>query len=133
MQLREYDLPDANAHGRRIAITADDRVWYVDYTRGYLGVLDPKSGKVEEFAAPSGPQSLPYAMTLDDRDRIWFVESGVQPNRLVGFDPKSRRYFSQSDVGVRGPNTVRHMVFHKPTREIWFGTDANTIGRAKVP
>jgi virginiamycin B lyase len=28
---------------------------------------------------------------------------------------------------------VRHRVFHAPSREIWFGTDANTIGRAKVP
>jgi len=25
------------------------------------------------------------------------------------------------------------MYFHRPTREIWFGTDAGTIGRARVP
>ena len=32
-----------------------------------------------------------------------------------------------------GAGAVRHMYFHPSTREIWFGTDANTIGRAKVP
>jgi virginiamycin B lyase len=30
-------------------------------------------------------------------------------------------------------NTVRHMTFNRPTREIWFGTDAGTIGAVKVP
>jgi virginiamycin B lyase len=32
-----------------------------------------------------------------------------------------------------GGGTVRHMVFDKSTRAIWFGTDNNTIGRALVP
>jgi hypothetical protein len=27
---------------------------------------------------------------------------------------------------------VRHMMFHAGTSSIWFGTDANTIGRATV-
>lgn len=35
--------------------------------------------------------------------------------------------------GESGGGAVRHMVFHAPSREIWFGTDTNTIGRIKVP
>ena len=77
--------------------------------------------------------SLPYAMTSDDKDRLWLVETGVQPNRLVGFDPKTESWFSITPVSKSGGLTIRHMVFHKPTRTIWFGTDANTIGRAAVP
>jgi virginiamycin B lyase len=37
------------------------------------------------------------------------------------------------DLGPAKPNTVRHMVFDKNTRSIWFGSDRGTIGRAVVP
>lgn len=132
MKLEEYKLPHERARGRRIALGRDGAVWYVDYGRGALARLDPKSGKVEEWQTPAGAGSLPYAMAIDDRGRFWLVETGPQPNTLIGFDPNDRRFFSVSKI-PSGGSTVRHMIFHAKTRELWFGTDANTIGRAKVP
>jgi virginiamycin B lyase len=41
----------------RIAAASDDAIWYTDYVRGYLGRLDPKTGKVAEWLSPSGPDS----------------------------------------------------------------------------
>ena len=79
-----------------------------------------------------GPAGEPDFVTWG-QDRIWLVETGVQPNRLVGFDPKNSSWFSVTPISKSGGGTVRHMVFHRPTRTIWFGTDANTIGRASVP
>jgi len=133
MRVREYVLPHERARGRRIALTSDGGVWYVDYTRGFLGRLDPVSGAVKEWPMPGGAMSLPYAMTVDDEDRLWFVETGSQPNRLIGFDPRTSQFFSRTDLGPAAPNTVRHMVFDKGTRAIWFGSDRGTIGRAFVP
>ena len=132
MRLREYALPNEGAHPRRIEVTADDRVWYVDYTRGILGRLDPATGAVKEWPAPGGASSMPYAMEVDDRGRLWFVETGPKPNRLVGFDPASAKFFSITPIARSGAGTVRHMSFDRATRSLWFGTDANTIGRAKV-
>ncbi|MGH9260977.1 MAG: virginiamycin B lyase family protein [Acidimicrobiales bacterium] len=131
-ELREHQLPDAGARGRRIAITSDDRIFYVDYARGTLARFDAATGTVEEWPCPGGAAARPYAMTVDDRDRLWLVETGARPNRLVGFDPKTKEFFGATDI-PSGGGTVRHMVFHRPTREIWFGTDVNTIGRAKLP
>lgn len=137
LAVREFDLPHAAARSRRIAVTPDDQVWYVDYARGFLGHLDPASGTIEEFQMPGGERSRPYAMTHDDKGRLWFVETGNAPNRLVGFDPTTKEFFSstpiRSSTDGAGKNTVRHMIFHAPTREIWFGSDANTIGRATIP
>ena len=130
-ELRTYPLANERTLDRRIAITSDDRLWYVDYARGQLGHLDPSSGEVEEFAMLGGPASLPYAMTSDDRDRIWFVETGKQPNRLVGFDPRTKAFFSNTAV-AGGGGTVRHMVFDRRTKMLWFGTDNGTIVRADV-
>jgi virginiamycin B lyase len=132
-ELKTFDLPDPAARPRRIARTSDGSIWYTDYTRGFLGRLDPKTGKVEEFANPSGAKSRPYAMTVDDADRVWYVETGVVPNRMVAFDPKSKKVVYNAAVPGEGPNTIRHMVFDPKTRQIWYGADLNFLGSVKVP
>lgn len=131
LALAEHRLPDPAARGRRIALPGDGGIWYVDYARGFLSRFDPKSRKVEEWQTPGGPSSLPYALASDHRGRLWFVETGPQPNRLVGYDPKTRRFFSTTEI-PSGGSTVRHMIFDPRKKELWFGTDKNTIGRVKV-
>lgn len=131
LEVTEISIPRASARPRRIEITSDGRVWYADYADGKLGAYDPKTRAFEEWDMPSGAQSRPYGTALDDKDRLWLVESGVQPNKFVGFDTKSEKFFSSTDV-PSGGGTVRHMHYLKPAQEIWFGADTNTIGRAKV-
>lgn len=133
MEVRRYTLPEG-ARPRRIGVTSDGAVWYPDYARGLVGRLDPASGKVREYPLPGGARSLPYAMAVDDRGRVWVSETGVQPNRLVALDARTGALVDSAGVsGGDAPNTIRHMVFHQPTREIWFGTDRNTVGRVRVP
>jgi virginiamycin B lyase len=132
MKERRFELPDG-ARPRRIVV-AKDAIWYGDYARGYLGRLDPATGKVTEFALPAGAGSLPYAMAGDDKGKIWLAETGVRPNRLVAFDPAAGQFTdSVATEGDEEPNTIRHMVFHQSSREIWYGTDRNTVGRLRVP
>jgi len=133
LKITDYTLANDRSRIRRLDVTSDGAVWYGDYTRGMLGRFDPVSGQTKEWALPGAATSLPYAMALDDRNRVWLVETGVQPNRLVGFDIKTESWFSVTPIAESGAKTVRHMVFHAPSRTLWFGTDANTIARAKVP
>jgi hypothetical protein len=52
----------------------------------------------------------------------------------VAFDPAAGQFtVSVNTEGGKDPNTIRHRVFHKPSREIWYGTDRNTVGRLRVP
>ena len=132
-KVTEYTLPRPRARPRRIAITSDGRVWYVDYAGGMLGRFDPRTEKFSEWAMPAGGSAAPYAMAADDRDRVWFVETGPQPNRLVGFDPMAEKFFGETPIAESGGLTVRHMIYHRGTKGLWFGTDANTIARALVP
>ncbi len=131
MTLTEHELPNADARPRRIALTSDDAVWYVDYARGFLGRMDPVTHEVREWRNPGGAASRPYAMTVDDEDRLWFFETNPDPNRLVGFDPETESFFSITEL-ASGGGTVRHMVFDETTRQIWFGTDTNYVGRARL-
>ena len=84
-----------------------------------------------EWARPGGAASLRYAMTVDAQDRLWFVGTGRQPNRLVGFDPAAERFFGVTPV-ASGGGTVRHMTFDPRSGAIWLGTDVGTVGRAVV-
>lgn len=130
-KVEEITLPRTETRPRRIAITGDGRVWYVDYAEGYLGSYDPASGRIEEWRAPGQGRSHPYAMASDDRGRLWFVETGMQPNRFIGFDPKNEHFTDPVEV-ESGGGTIRHMVFDADSDTIWFGTDTNTIGRARI-
>ncbi len=131
LTLTEHPLPDAGTRPRRLAVTSAGQIYYVDYSRGYLGHLDPESGAVEEWLMPSGEGARPYGVAVDAEDRIWFVETGVSPNSFVGFAPEEERFFSVTHI-PSGAGSVRHMDYHAPSESVWFGTDANTIGRARV-
>ena len=131
LELTEYTIPAQGARPRRLEITSDGRIWYADYARGYLGAYDPRDRSFEEWALPSGAASRPYGMASDEQGRVWVVESGVQPNLFVGFDTRAEKIFSVTRI-PSGAGSVRHMDYHLPTTSVWFGTDAETIGRARL-
>ena len=131
LALTEFEIPADGARPRRMEISTDGRIWYADYRRGYLGRYDPADGTFAEYALPSGDGSRPYGTAIDDRDRVWVVETGVSPNLMVGFDTRTEQVFSITPI-PSGGGTVRHMDYHAGSRTVWFGADTSTIGRALV-
>lgn len=131
MSIAEVLLPDEDARPRRLAVTSDDRIWWTDYERGHLGVIDPQSGAVSEWPLPGGEGSRPLALAADRFDRLWTVETGPSPNRFVGFDSSTGEFFSITDI-PSGGGTVYDVHYYQPAGEIWFGSESNYIGRAKV-
>lgn len=132
MTIKEIVLPHEDTRPRRLEITSDDRVWWTDYSRGFVGMYDPKTEAFREWALPGGLRSMPYGSATDDNDVIWMVESGLEPNQFVGFDTRTEKIISVTHI-ESGGGTVRHMMYHAPTRTVWFGTDTNYVGRARVP
>jgi virginiamycin B lyase len=133
MTLKTFDVP-ATARPRRIARTSDGAIWYTDYAKGTVGRLDPRTGEVEQYPSPSGEASGPYAMTVDDADRVWWTDTRVFPNRLIAIDGKTRKVvFNYEIPGGTAGNAVRHMVFDPKTGRIWYGADLNFLGSVKVP
>ena len=111
MAVREYELPNRDSRPRRMAITSDDAIWYTDYARGYIGRLDPATGQVREWPSPGGTAAQPYGMATDG-EIVWYSESGVAPNTLVRFDPRTEAF--QSWTIPSGGGVVRHMDMHSP-------------------
>ena len=109
MKIREYILPAGSARPRRIALAPDGTVFYTDFARGYLGHFNPSSGKLmKEWLSPGGSESEPYGVTITSDGLVWYSESGVKPNTLVRFDPKSESFSTMSIPS--GGGVVRNMV-----------------------
>ena len=107
MDIREYVLPEGS-RPRRIALAPSGMLYYTDYARGKLGRLDTTTGAMKEWASPSGHDARPYAIAATSDGRIWFVETGVSPNRLGRFDAGSEG-FSSAPI-PSGGGVVRNMV-----------------------
>ncbi len=106
MEVTEYKLPEG-VRPRRLAIDASDRVYFTDYAGGNLGRLDPAPGAVKMWASPGGSGSAPYGIAITTDGMVWYSESGVKPNTIIEFDPKTEK-FARANI-PSGGGTVRNM------------------------
>jgi virginiamycin B lyase len=106
MKITEYALPES-ARPRRLAIAADDTVYFTDYKSGHLGTLDTSTGAVKMYDSPGGAESNPYGITITPDGMVWYSESGVKPNTIVRFDPKTET-FARANI-PSGGGVVRNM------------------------
>lgn len=131
MSIAEVELPDKKSRPRRLVATSNGDIWYADTEQGKLGRYRPSQNDFMEWQMPGGKKARPYGMAVDRNDRIWIVETGKKLNRFVGFDSASEKFLSGTDI-PSGGGSVRHLFYREASGEIWFGTDSNYIGRAKV-
>ena len=106
MAITEYNLPDS-ARPRRLAIAADDTVYFTDFKGGHLGVLNTATGAVKMYPSPGGPESNPYGIVITPDGMVWYSESGLKPNTIVRFDPKTET-FARANI-PSGGGVVRNM------------------------
>lgn len=129
LSVKEYELPDAEARPRRLALEGDTIVWYTDFARGMLGRLDLTSGKVQEYPSPSGPKSQPYAIAFA-KGAVWYTESGPKPNTVVRFDPRSHKFQSWAIPG--GGDIVRNMDVMPDGNPVMASSLVNQVGLIEI-
>ena len=62
--ITEYDVPRKEAMPHDVIVDANGNVWYSDFGSLYVGELDPKTGKVTDYALPALRKDRPTS-TLD--------------------------------------------------------------------
>lgn len=109
MALQVIELPHEDTTVRRLDIAEDGVVWYVNSGRGRLGSFNPANGEIREWDSPSGATSHPYAIAVIN-GIVWYNESGVRPDPLVRFDPRTETFQSWAiPSGDYSAGMVRHM------------------------
>jgi virginiamycin B lyase len=69
-----------------VSAAPDGKIWYSAQTSGHLGILDPKTGKVELVAL--GPGSAPHGVITAPDGAAWLTDGGQNAN--VRYDPKTK-------------------------------------------
>src|SRR5437773_10133557 len=78
----------ANAGAHDVAPAPDGSVYYTGQAKGYLGRLDPKTGKDENI--PIGSGSAPHGVVVAPDGAAWITDGGLNAN--ARFDPKTRNF-----------------------------------------
>ena len=128
MEVEEIELPREEIRIRRLDVTSDGNVWYGDFSTGYIGRYNPADESVQEWEMPQGSSANPYAVLLDDKERLWLSAVGEQPNKLVAFDTQSEEFIVSREI-EQAEGAIRHMMFEEATQSLWFGTDTGYVGR----
>jgi len=123
--------PNEATRPRGLSVATDESVWFTDFDLGELGRYDPASGEFAQWSFPGGAESKPLGIAADRNGVIWAVETGSDPSRLIGFDSATGDFLNETDI-PSGGGIVETLQYHEATGEIWFVTETNYIGRAKV-
>src|SRR5215217_6052334 len=85
--VQEYPLPSGvGVHDVWADAAPGGPVWFSAQRSGHLGILDPKSGKVERVEL--GHNSSPHGVIAGPDGAPWLTDSGQ--NAIVRVDPKTR-------------------------------------------
>ena len=84
-QVSYYKVPDG-AHPHDVAPAPDGTVWYTAQSQGALGILDPKTRKVEQISL--GSNAAPHGVIVGPDRAAWITEGGQ--NAIARFDPATK-------------------------------------------
>jgi len=126
--ITEYDLPRPLAMPHDVELDSKGMVWYSDFGAQYVGRLDPKTGKSQEYEIP---QSKPGAPTgsldihVDKDGAVWLGQ--MMQGSLVKFDPKTQKFQSWGSPDFLKRNEARiAMIVPQQTAldgKVWIGGD----------
>ncbi len=120
-----FDVPrGAHPHDVAAAPASGGVVYYTAQMTGKLGILDPKTRKVEEI--PLGPNSAPHGVVVGPDGAAWITDSGQ--NAIVRVDARThavRVWPLGKDVEYANLNTL---TFDAKGR-VWFTGQTGYYGR----
>lgn len=119
--------PGSHPHDVAATPVADGPVYFTAQHTGKLGILDPRSGKVEEIAL--GPGSAPHGVIVGPDGAAWITDSGQ--NAIVRYDPKSRDVRSWPLPGDAAGANLNTLTFDRQGR-VWFTGQSGYYGRLVV-
>jgi len=116
----------AGSHPHDVAAVpvADGPVYFTAQSSGKLGILDPKTGQVDEVAL--GPASAPHGVIVGPDGAAWITDGGQ--NAILRFDPKSRAVRAWPLPREAANANLNTLAFDRQGR-LWFTGQSGFYGR----
>jgi virginiamycin B lyase len=125
VSIQEYPIPRGHrVHDVWADAAPNGPVWFSAQGSGHLGILDPKTGKVELVAL--GPGSSPHGVIADRDGAPWLTDSGQ--NAIVRVDPKTRDVKAWKLPGSTGYANLNTAIFDLKGVH-WFTGQSGIYGR----
>jgi virginiamycin B lyase len=83
------------------------------------------------WPSPAGAGSNPYGIVISPDGMVWYSESGVKPNTLIRFNPKTEE-FARANI-PSGGGTVRNMDVTRDGRIYLACSGVNKVGVVEPP
>jgi virginiamycin B lyase len=119
--------PGSHPHDVAATPAADGPVYFTAQSTGKLGILDPKTGQVDQIELGAG--SAPHGVIVGPDGAAWITDGGQ--NAIVRYDPKSRAvrvWPLPADAANANLNTL---TFDLRGR-VWFTGQSGYYGRLVV-
>lgn len=125
VEIREYPLPPKLYAHDVWADPAPDGPVYISFQRsGFLGILDPKTGKVDTVAL--GQDSAPHGVIQDRAGDLWLTDGGQ--NAIVRVNGRSREVTKWHLPAARGYVNLNTAIFDGAGVH-WFTGQNGIVGR----
>ncbi|TKB43425.1 Vgb family protein [Thalassotalea mangrovi] len=131
LQFSLHALPHQQQRPRRLEIDDKNQIWLLDHELGYVSRYRKDTQAFKQWQVAEKHQANLYGSAMDNEQRLWVAVTGTSPNQLRIFDTRQETFIGAADI-PSGAGTIRYMFYHQPDNSVWFGTDANTIGRAMI-
>lgn len=123
--IQEYPVPSGHRiHDVWADAAPNGPVWFSAQRSGHLGILEPKSGKVE--FVPLGPDSSPHGVIAGADGAPWLTDGGQ--NAIVRVDPKTRAVKVWKLPESTGYTNLNTAIFDKAGIH-WFTGQSGIYGR----
>jgi virginiamycin B lyase len=89
----EYDLPRETIEPHDVIVDVNGMVWFSSFGEQNLGKLDPRTGKLTEFAIPEHKPGFPtglLGLRSDPEGNLWF--GNMYQATIARFDPKTETF-----------------------------------------
>jgi virginiamycin B lyase len=110
--ITEYDLPRKEAMPHDVVVGADGHAWYSDFGSLFVGELDPKTGKVTDYALPEFHKDRPHStldLEFDPKGNLWVAMMYQSGLAMIDTKTKAVKGYPYPDEWL-APSTLNSMV-----------------------
>jgi streptogramin lyase len=114
-------LPAGYGQPLFVAVDKSGKVWFTMPTTNSIGVYDPVSTTIEQWAVPTASAG-PWGLAIDSTGKIWFTEHYV--NQIGSFDPVSQTFH---EVATPTTNSDPYGITVDASNNIWFTENTDAV------
>lgn len=120
----QWQTPTLGQRSRDPIEANDGSIWWAGQRKNLIGQINPKSGKMKEYALPTN--AMPHTVTTDKMGNIWYTGNKNGSVGRLDIETKEITEFKMPDPKAKDP----HSAIFDNNGILWFTLQhSNMIGR----